>query len=119
MHKYIWRFKEFKANCMEQYIIANDVISRSQAVDAISKMADEWEENGMIPQCQGLRTAAPILEKLPSISSQIIRCIDCKHYWIHKCMDSMPIERCDLDQLFYNANIDFCSQAERREVSDE
>lgn len=46
---------------------------------------------------------------------EIIRCKDCKHYWIHKCMDSMPIERCDLEQTFYDAEHDFCSLAERRE----
>ncbi len=48
---------------------------------------------------------------------QIIRCKDCKHHWTHKCMDSMPIERCDLEQTFYDAEHDFCSLAERREVT--
>lgn len=45
---------------------------------------------------------------------EIIRCKDCKHHWIHRCMDSMPTEICDLDQTFYDPNIDFCSMAERR-----
>ena len=48
---------------------------------------------------------------------KIIRCKDCKHHWTHKCMDSMPIERCDLEQTFYDAEHDFCSLAERREVT--
>ena len=55
------------------------------------------------------------LEKLPSIQPEIIYCKDCKHHWTHKCMDSMPIERCDLEQTFYDAEHDFCSLAERRE----
>lgn len=53
--------------------------------------------------------------RFPSVQSEIIRCKDCKHHWIHKCMDSMPIEICDLEQTFYNAEYDFCSLAERRE----
>jgi len=57
------------------------------------------------------------LEKLPSQEPQIIRCKDCKHHWTHKCMDSMPIERCDLEQTFYDAEVDYCSLAERREVT--
>jgi len=49
--------------------------------------------------------------------SQIIRCKDCKHHWTHECMDSMPIERCDLEQTFYDAEVDYCSLAEMREVT--
>ena len=45
---------------------------------------------------------------------EIVRCCDCKHHWTHKCMDSMPIERCDLEQTFYDAEVDYCSLAERR-----
>ena len=48
---------------------------------------------------------------------EITYCKDCKHYWIHKCMDSMPMEICDLEQTFYDAEHDFCSLAERREVT--
>ena len=46
--------------------------------------------------------------------AEIVRCKDCKHHWIRRCMDSMPIEICELDQTFYDANVDFCSLAERR-----
>ena len=52
--------------------------------------------------------------KLPSAEPKIIRCKDCKHHWTHKCMDSMPIEICDLEQTFYDAEHDFCSLAERK-----
>lgn len=58
------------------------------------------------------------LEKLPSIQPEIIYCKNCKHHWTHKCMDSFPIERCDLEQTIYDAEHDFCSLAERREVTE-
>ena len=45
---------------------------------------------------------------------EIVRCKECKHHWIHRCMDSMPTEICDLGQTFYDPNADFCSLAERR-----
>lgn len=54
------------------------------------------------------------IENLPCTQPEIIRCKDCKHHWTHKCMDSMPIERCDLEQTFYDSERDFCSLAERR-----
>ena len=54
------------------------------------------------------------LRQLSSAQPEIICCKDCKHHWTHKCMDSMPIERCDLEQTFYDAEHDFCSLAERR-----
>lgn len=52
--------------------------------------------------------------ELPPIQPEIVRCKDCEHHWTYKCMDSMPIERCDLEQTFYDAEVDYCSLAERR-----
>lgn len=54
------------------------------------------------------------LREMQKALPEIIRCKDCKHHWTHKCMDSMPIEGCDLEQIFYDAEHDFCSLAERR-----
>lgn len=51
---------------------------------------------------------------LPSAQPEIIHCRDCKHHWTHSCMDAFPREICDLDQTFYDSNIDYCSLAERR-----
>ena len=56
-----------------------------------------------------------VINSQPTIQPEIVRCKDCKHHWTHKCMDSMPIERCDLEQTLYDAEHDFCSLAERRE----
>lgn len=51
---------------------------------------------------------------MPSAQPEIIHCKDCKHHFVHRCMDSIPTEICDLNQTFYDAEVDFCSLAERR-----
>ena len=85
----------------------DELISRQAAIDAI---------NGVVQghYITDFDAISAILD-LPPIQHETIKCKDCKHYWIHKCMDSMPIERCDLEQTFYDAEHDFCSLAERRE----
>ena len=92
----------------------NDLISRQQATDALRKMQTYKLFSGddmlLIDQA-GAQTE---LMLLPSAQPEIVRCCDCKHHWTHKCMDSMPIERCDLEQTFYDAEVDYCSLAERR-----
>lgn len=80
-----------------------DLISRQAALDAFNYVG---EYNLILYQS---------IKNMPSAEPKIILCKDCKHYWIHKCMDSMPIERCDLEQTFYDPGRDFCSLAERRE----
>lgn len=79
----------------------DDSISRQAAIDEIRK-------------CRFVVDAIEKIIGLPSAQPEIICCKDCKHHWTHKCMDSMPIERCDLEQTFYDAEHDFCSLAERR-----
>ena len=51
----------------------------------------------------------------PANVARVIHCRNCKYFRIHRCMDSMPIEICDLDQTFYDPDRDFCSLAESRE----
>ena len=50
-------------------------------------------------------------------STEIVRCKDCKHHWTHhwtfRPMGNIPTETCELEQTFYDANVDFCSLAER------
>ena len=93
----------------------DELISRQAAMDALN---NELRYGAVINQC-GLEAAYEVIEDLPSAQPEIIYCKDCKHHWTHKCMDSMPIERCDLEQTFYDAEHDFCSLAERREVNNE
>ena len=82
-------------------------------------MSDSISRHGVSAwlQCMGYPKLADIVmneQRFPSEQPEIIRCRDCKHHWIYKCMDSMPSEVCDLDQTFYNSDFDFCSLAERR-----
>ena len=95
----------------------NDLISRQQAIKALNTQAEEmshWSERYQ-EQRKGVLTAVNIIVDCPSVQPDIIYCKDCKHHWTYKCMDGMPIENCDLKQTFYDANIDYCSLAERRE----
>ena len=98
--------------------VGTDCICRQQAIDALRTCYDTETismDNG--DEYINYGDAVGEIEQLPPIQPEIVRCKDCKHYWIHKCMDSMPIEICDLEQTFYDAEIDFCSLAERREVT--
>ena len=116
--------------------VGTDCICRQQAIDALRTCYDTETismDNG--DEYINYGDAVGEIKQLPPIQPkllqpwevlvaqavlpqpEIIRCKDCKHYWIHKCMDSMPIEICDLEQTFYDAEIDFCSLAERREVT--
>jgi len=103
----------------------SDLISRQAAIDAFNTNIDELvvagKENADAVE-RYLNRVIDEIKQLPPIQPaepQIIRCKDCKHHWTHKCMDSMPIERCDLGQTFYDAEVDFCSLAEKREVNNE
>lgn len=54
------------------------------------------------------RSFVKYIEELPPAQPEIIRCKDCKHHWTHK------FEVCELGQTFYDAEVDYCSLAERR-----
>ena len=85
-----------------------DTISRQAALDAIT---DELMPS--TPLSAVIR-AKNRFKDLPAVQPEIIRCKDCKHHFVHRCMDSIPTEICDLNQTFYDAEVDFCSLAERR-----
>ena len=87
----------------------DDCISRRQAIDAVT---DELDMIDHVPQWVFDRLEGR-LRQLPPTRPEIVRCKDCKHHWTYKCMDSMPVEKCDLEQTFYDAEHDFCSLAER------
>lgn len=87
--------------------VSTDAISRQKAIDALNEVT-------IVHSITDFDAISAILD-LPPIQHETIKCKDCKHYWIHKCMDSMPIERCDFGQTFYDPGRDFCSLAERRE----
>jgi hypothetical protein len=89
------------------------LIDQEQAAKQI-RGNEEW-----LADCQWLKgfnnaceQAAQIVEQMKG--QEIIHCKDCKHHWTHRCMDSIPTEICDLNQTFYDAEVDFCSLAEKR-----
>ena len=94
----------------------SDLISRQAAIDALRDylVGKRCPDDGTLT-CRLIENE--VINKLPPIQPEIVRCKDCKHHWTHRCMDSMPIERCDLGQTFYDTEVDFCSLAEKREVT--
>ena len=99
-----------------------DMISRQAAIEAIAKqMPRSYTPDGSHPADEEIFKAQEIyvdciesIEILPAVQPEIIHCKDCKHHFTHRCMDSIPTEICDLNQTFYDAEVDFCSLAERR-----
>lgn len=95
----------------------SDTISRIKAIDIAKELTITVDGYEMLNQAV-MNYCAEIMQLPPAEPMRIIHCKDCKHHWTHKCMDSMPIERCDLGQTFYNAEVDYCSLAKRREVTE-
>ena len=92
----------------------SDLIGRDEAIAKIEKAMCEdgfRDASGLVHKT----TVYAILRSLPEVKPEIIHCKDCKYYWTHRCMDSMQSENCDLGQTFYDADVDYCSLAERRE----
>ena len=102
--------------------VGTDCISREQAIDALEDAEDafgyltkDWRE---------------VLEQLPPIQPEIVRCKDCKHWipydwmfsemWQSKNIADYPEDEmgCNWCDMAMKAN-DFCSRAERREVNHE
>ena len=95
--------------CRKQY---NDVLELSFTNEGCS-------DGILIKLCKKCRLE--LFEKIKEDKdiNKIIYCKDCKHHWVHRCMDSIPIEICDLNQTFYDAEVDFCSLADMRGERDE
>ena len=91
----------------------DDLISRKEAIDEVKRLHDvawaNWKETRI-----SANTMIYALKDLPSAHPEIIHCRDCKHHWTYRCMGDFPTEACELEQTFYDANVDFCSLAERR-----
>ena len=100
---------------LERLDTDSDIISRQAVLDALNNI--EIPRNAS--WYQYYQQALTAVDKLPPAQPErIIHCKDCKHHWKHKCMDSMSIEKCDLGQTFYDAEVDYCSLAERRKVTE-
>ena len=102
----------------------SDSIDRQAAIDAVRatllawSFMPEWRDNKIIEA----------IEQLPPIQPDIVRCKDCKHWipydwmfsevWQSKNIADYPEDEigCNCCDMAMKAN-DFCSRAERREVT--
>lgn len=95
----------------------SDLISRQAAIDELVKMlgycfqADE----------EVLDAVVTTVRELPSAQPKIIRCKDCK-YWVPGYItdndDFIPPKCGEWQQMVGHSSDDYCSLAERREVTE-
>jgi len=90
-----------------------EYIRKADAIDAATR--DSTENRTHSFRAGQARSASRIKALEPANVARVIHCRNCKYFSIHRCMDSMPIEICDLDQTFYDPDRDFCSLAESKE----
>ena len=95
----------------------SDTISRRQAIDAIGEKNDEIfktkQKGATYPHddfFQGMAYAENVVKQLPSAQPEIIRCRECKF----ASGDSRICMKFDHSPI---GELDFCSFAERREVT--
>ena len=96
----------------------NDAISRQQAIDVLAEdMPSAYTPDGSHPADEGIFMAQEIyadciqtLKELPSAQPEIIRCRECKF----ASGDSRICMKFDHSPI---GELDFCSFAERREVT--
>ena len=105
--------------------MSNDLISRQSAIDALHTwFRDGFDEDRWWNSTHVLAA----IEGLPPAQPEIIRCKDCKHWipydwmfsevWQSKNIADYPEDEigCNYCDMTMKAN-DFCSRAERREVT--
>ena len=93
-----------------------DLIDRQSVIDAITNAADkfDWPDDYHQAMKEGIRIGTLICSLMPSKQPEIIYCRDCK------CWRELPNGCqgfCDMHST-YPTLTDFCSWAERREVSE-
>ena len=92
----------------------NDLISRQAAIDAIRASTSKYT-GFMEMEMYTDDDAVEAIEGLPSAQPEIIHCRDCKWHRFDK--DNIPY--CyNIDYGYGWKDDDFCSRAERREVSE-
>ena len=102
-----------------------DCISRSKALEIIEEYIDEYDDldqNGLhnLKWC-AMCEAKIVLERLPSVQPEIIRCKDCKHFYFDKpyVIQGIPVlghEVCDAwGDGCKTAQDGYCFMAKRKE----
>ena len=107
--------------------VGTDCISRQAAIDALGELptfTQDWSYNTWM-YTDDVYNA---IKELPPIQPEIVRCKDCKYWmpydwmfsevWRSKNMADYPEDEidCEWSEMSMKAN-DFCSRAERREVT--
>ena len=94
----------------------NEYIRKQDAIDAIHCDIKITGRENAETVCKTIESFTDGIKSLePADVAPVVRCRKCKYFWTYQCMDSMPIETCELAQTFYNPDLDFCSLAKRRE----
>lgn len=95
----------------------NDPISRHAAIDAVAELASSMSVCISVDECHGMKRmqgmAVRVLDELPSVQPEIIRCKDCKH-WMREYLDINGKHGCNVMRE-YTAPNDYCYKAERKE----
>jgi len=101
---------------METNGVCLDAISRQMAIDAVDKYVDKFDciDKNFL---DGLKTTKKILNDLPSVQPEIIRCKDCKWYDMTDAGGTIEpiVYKCRRGSRLWREPHDFCSRAERKE----
>ena len=100
--------------------VGTDCISRQAAIDVIDKEQNEIDVSDVSAMYAYSKCKA-IIKQLPSAQPEIIRCKDCK-YWVPGYItdndDFIPPKCGEWQQMVGHSSDDYCSLAERREVTE-
>ena len=104
--------------------VGTDCISRQQAIDALERAKQNIRHNieRAIGRaiCEILDEVENGIKQLPPIQPEIVRCKDCK-YWVPGYItdndDFIPPKCGEWQQMVGHSSDDYCSLAERREVT--
>ena len=103
--------------CDVSDINVGELISKRQAIDASIEAVNSWNKSCSIGQQKRIEN---YINKLPSAQPEIIRCKDCK-YWVPGYItdndDFIPPKCKEWQQMVGHSSDDYCSLAERREVT--
>ena len=92
----------------------DDLISRQAAIDGINKLMEIHFDRRVV-----LKKARNVVEQLPPAQPEIIYCGDCKYKDDGIDEDGIPFLKCLHGRSYGGTRInDFCSWAERREVTE-
>ena len=94
----------------------NDMISRQAAIDAMAELQGRASTKA---ELKGISKAWKRIKQLPPAQPEIIHCKDCKHSLKSAGYMGTGYYLCGKNPVNYDwEDNDFCSRAERREVTE-